>query len=51
MLLVCAELQTRIKCYQRKIELIIATDKEKDPLFDFKSMYEEDLESFKKSFI
>lgn len=31
------------------MELIIATDKEKDPLFDFKSMYEEDLESLKQA--
>ena len=38
-----------LNAIKEKLELIIATDKEKDPLFDFKSMYEEDLESLKQA--
>lgn len=39
-----------LNAIKEKLELIIATDKEKDSLFDFKSMYEEDLESLKQAF-
>lgn len=38
-----------LNAIKEKLELIIATDKDKDPLFDFKVMYEEDLESLKNA--
>ena len=38
-----------LNAIKEKLELIIATDKEKDFLHDFKSMYEEDLESLKQA--
>lgn len=38
-----------LNAIKEKLELIIVTDKEKDCLFDFKSMYEEDLESLKQA--
>lgn len=38
-----------LNAIKEKLELIIATDKESDPLFDFKVMYEEDLELLKKA--
>lgn len=38
-----------LNAIKEKLELIIATDKDKDPLYDFKSMYEEDLDSLKKA--
>ncbi len=38
-----------LNAIKEKLELIIATDKDKDPLFDFKAMYEEDLESLKNA--
>ena len=38
-----------LNAIKEKLELIIATDKDKDPLFDFKTMYEEDLESLKSA--
>lgn len=36
-----------LNAIKEKLEILIATDKDKDPLFDFKAMYEEDLESLK----
>lgn len=38
-----------LNAIKEKLELIIATDKEKDPLCDFKAMYEEDLECLKQA--
>lgn len=38
-----------LNAIKEKIELLIATDKDKDPLFNFKVMYEDDLESLKKA--
>ena len=38
-----------LNAIKEKLELIVATDKEQDPLFDFKSMYDEDLESLKQA--
>lgn len=38
-----------LNAIKEKLELIIATDKDKDPLFDFKTMYEEDLEALKSA--
>lgn len=38
-----------LNAIKEKLEMIIATDKDKDPLSDFKSMYEEDLESLKSA--
>lgn len=38
-----------LNAIKEKLEMIIATDKEKDPLSDFKSMFEEDLESLKNA--
>ena len=38
-----------LNAIKEKLELIIATDKDKDPLFSFKIMYEDDLESLKKA--
>ncbi len=38
-----------LNAIKEKLELLIATDNEKDPLFSFKAMYEEDLESLRKS--
>lgn len=41
--------RSELNAIKEKLELIIATDKDKDPLFNFKSMYEDDLESLKKA--
>lgn len=41
--------RTELNTIKEKLALLIATDKDKDPLFDFKVMYEEDLESLKKA--
>lgn len=38
-----------LNAIKEKLELIIVTDKEKDSLFDFKAMYEDDLESLKQA--
>ena len=38
-----------LNAIKEKLELLIATDKDKDPLFDFKLMYEEDLIALKKA--
>ena len=38
-----------LNAIKEKLEMIIATDKEKDPLFGFKAMYKEDLASLKKA--
>lgn len=38
-----------LNAIKERLELFIATDREKDPLFNFKAMYEEDLESLKKA--
>ncbi len=38
-----------LNAIKEKLELLIATDKDKDPLFNFKVMYEDDLESLKKA--
>lgn len=38
-----------LNAIKEKLELIIATDKDKDSLFNFKVMYEDDLESLKKA--
>ena len=38
-----------LNAIKEKLELIIATDKDKDPLFNFKVMYEDDLETLKKA--
>lgn len=38
-----------LNAIKEKLEMIIATDKDKDPLSDFKSMYEEDLKSLKSA--
>lgn len=38
-----------LNAIKEKLELLIATDKDKDPLFDFKVMYEDDLKALKKS--
>lgn len=38
-----------LNAVKEKLELIIVTDKENDPLFDFKVMYEEDLELLKNA--
>lgn len=38
-----------LNAIKEKLELLIATDKDKDPLLNFKMMYEEDLESLKKA--
>lgn len=38
-----------LNAIKEKLELLIATDKDKDPLFAFKTMYEEDLESLNKA--
>lgn len=38
-----------LNAIKEKLELLIATDKDKDPLFTFKIMYEEDLESLNKA--
>lgn len=34
-----------LNAIKEKLELLIATDKDKDPLYNFKVMYEDDLES------
>ncbi len=44
-----ADYRAELNAIKEKLEVIIVTDKEKDPLFDFKSMYEEDLESLKQA--
>lgn len=44
-----ANYRTELNAIKEKLELLIAADKEKDPLSSFKSMYEEDLESLKKA--
>lgn len=44
-----ANYRTELNAIKEKLELLIAADKEKDPLFDFKSMYEDDLEALKKA--
>lgn len=38
-----------LNAIKEKLELIIATDKDKDPVFTLKTMYEDDLESLKKA--
>lgn len=38
-----------LNAIKEKLEMIIATDKEKDPLYEFKVMYEEDLGSLKRA--
>lgn len=38
-----------LNAIKEKLELLIATDKDKDPLFDFKVMYEEDLKQLEKA--
>lgn len=38
-----------LNAIKEKLELLIATDKDKDPLFNFKAMYEEDLVSLKNA--
>lgn len=39
-----------LNAIKEKLELLIVTDNDKDPLFNFKVMYEDDLESLKKLF-
>lgn len=41
--------RSELNAIKEKLEMIIVTDKDKDPLFDFKVMYEEDLESLKNA--
>lgn len=38
-----------LNAIKEKLELIVATDRKKDSLFDFKTMYEEDLKSLKEA--
>ena len=38
-----------LNAIKEKLELLIVTDNDKDPLFNFKVMYEDDLESLKKA--
>lgn len=38
-----------LKAIKEKLELMIAADKDKDPLYDFKVMYEEDLKSLEEA--
>lgn len=38
-----------LNAIKEKLELLIATDEDKDPLFNFKTMYEEDLVSLKNA--
>jgi len=38
-----------LNAIKEKLEMIIATDKDRDPLYDFKVMYEEDLNSLKEA--